>query len=93
MGAPSTSQPSQIGEDQSSNEGWRLAVGGEIVNELTHRDEFNGALTASSRTAMCWQAISPSVAATMRPVEAVFEPYGDVTELNWELDDVQLRRW
>ncbi|MCB0067325.1 MAG: hypothetical protein KDD77_09245, partial [Caldilineaceae bacterium] len=85
-----SSQPSQIGEDQSSNEGWRLALGGEIVNELTHRDEFN-AFDGVIENRDVLASYIPIRRSDDAPVEAVFELYGDVTELVRELDDVQLR--
>jgi len=85
-----SSQSSQIGEDQSSNEGWRLAVGGEIVNELTHRDEFN-AFDGVIENRDVLASYIPIRRSDDAPVEAVFELYGDVTELVRELDDVQLR--
>lgn len=85
-----SSQPSQIGEDQSSNEGWRLAVGGEIANELTHRDEFN-AFDGVIENRDVLASYIPIRRNNDAPVEAVFELYGDVTDLVLELNAVQLR--
>lgn len=85
-----SSQPIQIGENQSTNEGFRLAVDGEIVNELTHRDEFN-AFDGVIENRDVLASYVPIRRGDDAPVEAVFELYSDVTELVQELDAVQLR--
>ncbi len=85
-----SSQPSQIGENQSGNEGWRLAIGGEIVNELTHRDEFN-AFDGVIENRDVLASYIPIRRSDDAPVEAVFELYSDVTDLVQELNAVQLR--
>lgn len=84
-----SSQSSQIGEDQSTNEGWRLAVDGEIVNELTHRDEFN-AFDGVIENRDVLASYIPIRRGDNVPVEAVFELYSDVTDLMQELNAVQL---
>jgi len=85
-----SSQPSQIGEDQRTNEGWRLAAGGEIVNELTHRDEFNS-FDGIIEDRDVLASYVPIRRSNDAPVEAVFELYSDVTDLVQELNAVQLR--
>ncbi len=85
-----SSQPSQIGEDQSTNEGWRKAAEGEIVNELTHRDEFN-AFDGVIENRDVMASYIPIRRGDDAPVEAVFELYSDVTALVRELNAVQLR--
>ena len=85
-----SSQPSQIGEDQSANEGWRMAATGEIVNELTHRDEFNS-FDGIIEDRDVLASYVPIRRSNDAPVEAVFELYSDVTDLVQELNAVQLR--
>lgn len=85
-----SSQPSQIGEDQSTNEGWRRSADGEIINDLTHRDEFN-AFDGVIENRDVLASYIPIRRSNDAPVEAVFELYSDVTDLVQELDAVQLR--
>ncbi|HAJ38419.1 MAG TPA: hypothetical protein DCL15_22350 [Chloroflexi bacterium] len=83
-----SSQLGQIGEDQAQNTGVMAAANGEIINELTHRDEFN-ALDGAIENRDVLASYLPLRRAPGSAVEGVFELYSDVTLLLDEIDRVQ----
>jgi diguanylate cyclase (GGDEF)-like protein len=73
-----SSEARQIGEDKSTNEGFRDARAGQIRSELTHRNQFS----AFDRTIEHRDLLStylPVRRSTEGPIVAVFEVYDDVT--------------
>ena len=71
---------SQIGEDKSTNPGFRRAREGFTASEITYRDRFDaweGAI-ADRNIIATYVPVRPQKGA---PVEAVFEVYSDVTDL------------
>ncbi|HHY54709.1 MAG TPA: PAS domain-containing protein [Chloroflexi bacterium] len=85
-----SSQLGQIGENQAQNAGVMAAAHGEIVNELTHRDEFN-ALDGAIENRDVLASYLPLRRSADAEVEAVFELYSDVTALLDDIDRVQWR--
>lgn len=85
-----SSQLDQIGENQAQNAGLQAAAGGEIVNVLTHRDEFN-ALDGTIENRDVLASYLPLRRVPEAEVEAVFELYSDVTLLLDDIDRVQWR--
>ncbi len=70
----------QIGEDKSSNAGFRQAKAGEVVSHITFRekfDAFEGVLSNRNLIA----SYLPARASADAPIEGVFEVYSDVTDL------------
>lgn len=72
-----SSDPSQIGEDKGANAGFRQALAGATVSELTHRDRFD----AFEGTRADRDVISSYVPIRGEggAIEGVFELYQDVT--------------
>jgi len=73
-----STEPSQIGEERSSNPGYQAALFGRITSELTHRDEFS-AFDRVIENADLLSTYIPVRRATDGAVSAVFEVYDDVT--------------
>jgi signal transduction histidine kinase len=75
-----SSDPRQIGEDKSANAGFRAALAGRTVSELSHRDTFS----AFEQTLSDRDLLSSYVPVRSRDgssVSAVFEIYDDMTSL------------
>src|SRR3546814_15105743 len=74
-----SSDPGQIGEDKSGNNGFLAARTGHRASELTHRDTFS----AFEQTVEDRDVLSSYVPITSGSghVEGVFEVYYDVTDL------------
>ncbi len=75
-----STDPRQIGEDQSANPGFRRARDGYAASEITFRDRFDaweGELSERNIIA----SYVPIHMQEAEPVEGVFEVYRDVTDL------------
>jgi diguanylate cyclase (GGDEF)-like protein len=75
-----STDPTQIGEDKSTNPGFRRARDGYAASEITYRDRFDaweGQLSQRNLIA----SYVPIHMHDAEPVEGVFEVYRDVTEL------------
>ena len=73
-----STEPSQIGDDKSTNAGFQGARDGNVASELTHRDQFS----AFDRVIEDRDLLSTYIPVRMAsngPVTAVLEVYDDVT--------------
>ena len=84
-----STEPSQIGEDKSSNPGFQAARFGRITSELTHRDQFS-AFDRVIENADLLSTYIPVRRTTDGSIGAVFEVYDDVTPF---LARVERMRW
>ncbi len=74
-----STEPAQIGEDKSTDEGFLSARTGHRASELTHRDTFSGfEQTVEDRDVLA--SYVPIISAS-GSIEGVFEVYYDVTDL------------
>jgi|GEM_PF-3516556 len=81
-----STEPSQIGEDQSSNQGYRSALKGTANSSLVFRDTFNsmdGLIENKDLIQTYTMVFSPS---DRKRILGVFELYTDVTPLIDELE-------
>jgi diguanylate cyclase (GGDEF)-like protein len=75
-----SSDPLQIGEDKSDNQGFRAALAGEVAGALSHRNQFDAFEgTLSERDIIFTYVPIQAAAGRASPVEGVFEVYQDVT--------------
>jgi diguanylate cyclase (GGDEF)-like protein len=70
----------QIGEDKSSNEGFRGALAGAVVSAITYRDKFDAFEGVLNKANLIYSYIPVRAAPQLEP-EGVFEVYSDVTAL------------
>ena len=70
----------QIGQDKSSNDGFRRALAGQVVSAITWRDKFDAFEGTLTNRNLIFSYIPVRTAAELAP-EAVFELYSDVTDL------------
>jgi signal transduction histidine kinase len=85
----STEEP-QIGERKGGNAGFRRAIGGEVVSELTHRDQFS-AFEGVIENRDLLASYIPIYGETGSPrATSVFEIYYDATDLVAAIED---RKW
>ena len=85
-----SSDPRQIGEDKSTNPGFRSARAGQPASEITYRDHFDaweGSISDRSIIAT-YVPVRRNDAA---PAEAVLEVYSDVTSLIQRMQGAQWR--
>jgi signal transduction histidine kinase len=69
--------PSQIGDDQSLNEGFIAAISGGVGSELVYRDSFNS-FDGTTEEDNLMQTYLPVRASPGEPIRGVFEIYTDV---------------
>jgi signal transduction histidine kinase len=72
--------PSQVGDDQSGNQGFIAAIRGGVGNELIYRDTFNS-FDGVTEEDNLMQTYLPVRAGPGEPVQGVFELYADVDSL------------
>jgi signal transduction histidine kinase len=72
-----STDPSQVGDDQSRNEGFIAAIGGGVGSELVYRDTFNR-FDGVTEEDNLMQTYLPVRAGPGEPVRGVFEIYADV---------------
>ncbi len=70
----------QIGEDKSSNPGFRQARAGAVVSQINFREKFDAFEGVLSNRNLI-SSYLPARASADAPVESVFEVYSDVTDL------------
>jgi len=73
-----STEPKQIGENQSANAGFLAGRAGKVVSSLVHRDRFN-AFDHIIENRNLLQSYIPIPRGPQEPVKAVFELYYDVT--------------
>jgi signal transduction histidine kinase len=86
-----SAEAGQIGEDQSSNAGWRAARFGGVVSELTHRDRFNAFDGVIEDRDVFSSYIPLRRADDSGTIVGVFEIYTDVTPFLQQITRTQLR--
>ena len=75
-----STERAQVGEDKSANQGFRRALAGETVSDITYRDRFDAFEGTLTNRNLIFSYV-PVRAAPDLPPEAVFEVYSDVTAL------------
>ena len=75
-----STERAQVGEDKSGNQGFRRALAGETVSDITYRDRFDAFEGTLTNRNLIFSYV-PVRAAPDLPPEAVFEVYSDVTAL------------
>jgi signal transduction histidine kinase len=75
-----SSNPSQIGSDQSRNAGFMAAIGGTIASSLIYRDRFNPFDKITEEDNLL-QSYIPVRNSPDQPVQGVFEIYTDVNQM------------
>ena len=72
--------PSQIGDDQSHNQGFTSAIKGRVASALVYRDTFNR-FDGDTEEDNLAQTYIPVQAGPTEPIQGVFEVYADVNHL------------
>lgn len=75
-----STRPSQIGSDQSRNQGFVDAINGGVASDLVYRDTFNRFDGATEEDNLA-QTYLPVVGNPAEPIQGVFEIYTDVNHL------------
>jgi hypothetical protein len=85
-----SSDPKQVGEDKSSNAGFRSALAGTTISELTHRNRFD----AFEGTLSEIDVISSYIPLSEQGAHVgVFEIYQDVTAFTEQIKRVVWQMW
>jgi hypothetical protein len=84
-----STSPAQVGDDQSSNEGFVAAIRGGVGSELVYRDTFNSFDRATEEDNLM-QTYLPIRAGPAEPIRGVFELYGDVNNLVHQTERIQI---
>lgn len=83
-----STERAQVGEDQSTNDGFRTASRGQVISDLVYRDTFNSFDEATEEDNLV-QTYLPIRATPVDPVHGVFELYGDVNNLMHQAERMQ----
>jgi diguanylate cyclase (GGDEF)-like protein len=83
-----STDPQQIGQDKSDNPGFTAAKSGNVISEITYRDEFYAFEEVVAERNLLATYI-PLRQTSTGPVEAVFELYSDVTGLVKNIEETQ----
>lgn len=83
-----STNPAQIGDDQSRNEGVIAALRGAVGSELVYRDTFN-TFDGVTEEDNLMQTYFPIRAGPAEPIRGVFELYGDVNNLMHQTERTQ----
>jgi signal transduction histidine kinase len=81
--------PTQVGNDQSQNEGFITAIRGGVGSELVYRDTFNSFDRVTEEDNLV-QTYLPVRAGPAEPIRGVFELYGDVNNLMHQAERTQM---
>lgn len=81
-----STDPKQIGEDKSNNAGFRTAMEGRIVSDLTFRDSFDSFEGVIAHRDLLFSYIPLWADGDHRATLGVFEVYSDVTDLKAQLN-------
>src|SRR5712691_1776863 len=84
-----STQASQIGEDKSTNAGFRAAQSGQVASELTHRDTFSAFEQTIENRDVLSSYLPIRRGGPAHSIEGVFEVYTDVTPLLWNIQRTQ----
>ena len=81
-----STDPKQIGEDKSDNAGFRTAIDGRAVSDLTFRDRFDAFEGAIAHRDLLYSYIPLWADGDRRVAAGVFEVYSDVTDLKAQIN-------
>ena len=84
-----STQANQIGQDKSSNAGFRSARAGQVASELTHRDTFSAFEQTIEDRDVLSSYLPIQRGGPTSPIEGVFEIYTDVTPLLENIQQMQ----
>lgn len=84
-----SSEPAQIGDDQSGNAGFQAALDGRVVSQQIHRDQFNAFDSVIEDRDLVSSYVPVFKEGTRQEVEGVFEIYSDVTPLLQRIERTQ----
>ena len=84
-----STKPTEVGKDQSRNEGFIAAIGGGVGSELVYRDTFNSFDGVTEKDNLM-QTYLPVRAGPAEPIQGVFELYADVNNLVRQTERIQV---
>ena len=84
-----STEPDQIGDDASGNSGFVAARSGQVVNQLTHRGEFNSFDGVIEEVDVISSYVPIRNNTQTQTVEGVLELYSDVTPFINRMDNTQ----
>jgi diguanylate cyclase (GGDEF)-like protein len=85
-----STDPNQIGEDKSKNQGFIGALNGEVKNEISFRDKFDAFdMVIEDRNLL--SSYIPVYYGPKNEIVAVFELYSDITTLLEEINESELK--
>lgn len=84
-----STEAEQIGEDNSMNEGFAIALAGGVASELTHRDTFSSYDGVLEDQDLLSTYLPVRLGEPTSPIQGVFELYSNVTPLLQRIDSTQ----